>query len=59
MMGSNKKGDTWILYVHLVSKVLEHVEFNIKDEEFMDNSAAIRNMAIGPMRIKINNVIPF
>lgn len=59
MMRRNKKGETWILYGHVVSKVLEHVGFNIKDEEFIDNFAGIRNVAMGPMRIEINNGIPF
>lgn len=45
----------WLPYVHLVSKILEHVGFNVKDEESEENFAEIGNVSLVQMRIDFND----
>lgn len=55
MMLRKINGGMWVLYGYLVSKVLEHLGFNIEDEEFVDYSMSIGNVVVRQMRIKIIN----
>lgn len=44
----------WFPYGHLIKKVLEHIGFDVKDEESLENAARIGNDVVEQMQIEIN-----
>lgn len=47
----------WLPYGHLITKVLEHIGFNVQDDESWEESSRIRNVVVGQMHFDINDEV--
>lgn len=57
MMECQRKGIVSLPYGILIMKILEHIGFDLEEEESINDSISIRKHALGQMWMSIVNVV--